>query len=129
VRAEWRAASDEPTPAVKQFYVYILASASRRLHIGCTSDLARRVAQHRAGLGVAHTARYRFGALVHFEVTADARVAVRRERQLKGWLGARRVALIEATNPEWRDLARDWEVEPPAHPPPRRTRDPSLRSG
>ncbi len=68
---------------MKHVYVYILASESRRLYIGCTSDLPRRLAEHRAPANRAHAGRYRITKLVHLEVTTDARAAVARERQIK----------------------------------------------
>ena len=89
----------------RQYCVYILASRSRRLYVGCTSDLARRLAQHRAGVFEGFTARYRVQILVHFEVTADARAAVARERELKGWSRERKMRLVEASNAGWLDLA------------------------
>ena len=92
------------------YYVYILASHSRRLYVGMTSDLERRLAQHRhVAFVYAHTARYRITRLVYFECTASAAAAAHRERQLKGWLRARKVALIETQNPCWTDLA----IRPP----------------
>jgi len=89
----------------KTYYVYILASLSRVLYVGCTSDLVRRLAQHRSGVKPeAFTHRYRVTRLVHVEVYEDAYAAVCRERQLKGWTRARKVALLEAANAGWRDL-------------------------
>jgi putative endonuclease len=87
----------------RTFWVYILASRSRVLYIGVTKDLARRLAQHRAGLS-SFTARYRVDRLVYAEEHASPRDAIAREKQLKGWTRARKVALIEEHNPTWRDL-------------------------
>jgi putative endonuclease len=92
---------------VREFHVYILASRSRVLYIGVTSDLMSRVLQHRMGQ-VEFTAKYLVRRLVYVETTQDAYAAIRREKQLKGWLRRKKVALIEATNPEWHDLAADW---------------------
>ena len=86
------------------FYVYILASRSRNLYVGITSDLHRRLAQHRAGMS-AHSARYRVARLVHVETTADPRAAITREKQLKGWAREKKLALVAASNPGWDDLA------------------------
>ena len=94
------------------YYVYIMASDARCLYVGCTSNLERRVAQHRLGVFRGFTARYRVTKLVHYEETGDVRVAINRERALKGWVRRRKVALIEATNPAWRDLAQDWGLPP-----------------
>ena len=92
----------------RDFFVYLLASTSRVLYIGCTSDLSRRVYQHRHGLLAGFTRTYRVRRLVYFEQVANARVAVVRERQLKGWARWKKVRLIEGMNPTWADLARDW---------------------
>lgn len=86
------------------YWVYILASRSRVLYVGVTNDLARRVAEHRAGEGGAFTKRYRVHRLVHAEEHRDVRDAIAREKTLKGWTRARKVALVEAANPEWADL-------------------------
>jgi putative endonuclease len=92
----------------KTYYVYLLASLSRVLYVGCTSDLARRLAQHRGGVWLgSFTHRYRVTRLVHVEVYGAPYDAVTRERQLKGWTRARKVALIEATNAGWHDLSAD----------------------
>ncbi|MDF1502033.1 GIY-YIG nuclease family protein [Roseisolibacter sp. H3M3-2] len=91
----------------KTLWVYIMASRTRRLYLGCTSSLPRRVLQHRTAYYRGHTAKYRIERLVWYEAHADARSAVRRERELKGWLRARKVALVESENAGWRDLAPD----------------------
>jgi putative endonuclease len=93
---------------VKHYYVYILASVSRALYNGVTNDLLRRIAQHRAGEGSKHTAKYNIHRLVHVETTNDIRDAIAREKQLKSWSRRKKVELIESTNPEWRDLSQEW---------------------
>jgi len=92
---------------MRRFYVYLLASHSRRLYIGVTNDLLRRLAEHREGR-CEFTSRYRITRLVHYEYVADAMSAITREKQLKGWLRRRKIELIERTNPFWEDLAADW---------------------
>ena len=73
---------------------------------GITNDLQRRLFEHREQTSkCAHTTRYRTNRLVYFEVSETAYVAIAREKQLKGWLRARKVALIEEANPTWDDLA------------------------
>ena len=86
-------------------HVYILASRGRTLYIGMTNDLLRRVHQHKTGQIEGFTQRYNVNRLVHFEAFTDVRDAKKREKQLKGWLRARKIKLIEAQNPEWEDLA------------------------
>ncbi len=92
---------------MRTYHVYILASHSRRLYVGVTSDLRRRVAEHRSGALPGHTRRYRITQLVHFEAWTDARAAIAREKQLKRWPRERKFRLIEARNLAWRDLAAD----------------------
>jgi putative endonuclease len=87
------------------FYVYILASIRRTLYIGVTSDLRRRVFQHKTGAIEGFTARYRVNRLVYFEVAESAEGAIKREKQLKAWVRRRKMELIEAENPEWEDLS------------------------
>jgi putative endonuclease len=91
--------------AAPSYTVYILASLNRRLYIGVTNDLECRVLQHRAGRAGAFTARYRITRLVYFEQTGDVRAAIAREKELKRWSRARKVALIESGNAGWVDLA------------------------
>ena len=91
-------------PVVRQYFIYILASHSRVLYVGVTNDLARRLHEHRSGTIVSFTARYHVVKLVHFETTNDVRVAIAREKQLKGWPRARKERLINRHNSGWRDL-------------------------
>ena len=90
------------------YYVYILASRSRVLYIGVTNDLKRRIAEHKQYRVRGFTARYNVTRLVYFEETASSRSAVAREKQLKGWTRKKKIALIEAVNPEWRDMSEEW---------------------
>ena len=92
---------------MRQFYVYVLASRSRRLYVGVTNNLLFRLAQHRNG-ECAFTARYRITRLVYFEATGNIRSAIEREKQIKSWRREKKVALIVASNPTWDDLAADW---------------------
>ena len=105
-----------------RYYVYIMASHSRVLYIGVTSDLQRRVYQHKCGMFDGFTARYRVTHLVYYEETPNSRAAVARERQIKGWLREKKVRLIESQKAGWIDLAVDWFERPGGT-------DPSLRSG
>jgi putative endonuclease len=91
-----------------QYSVYILASKSRRLYVGVTNDLERRIYEHKQKLADGFTAKYRIDRLVHFEDTADVITAIEREKQIKGWLRDKKIALIEASNPIWEDLSEAW---------------------
>jgi putative endonuclease len=84
-----------------------MSSASRVLYIGVTSNLLSRVTQHREMNIPGFTARYRVTELVYFEAFGDIRLAIAREKQIKGWLRARKIALIESFNPSWRNLAAE----------------------
>jgi len=95
---------------MKEYFVYIMASASGTLYTGVTGDLERRVAEHKQKLIPGFTARYNITRLVYYESTPDVRSAIAREKQIKGWLRAKKVALIESVNPQWRDLSEDWDI-------------------
>lgn len=84
--------------------VYILASLSKRLYIGVTSDLPKRMQEHRLGIRSDFPQRYRMTRLVHYEAFERVTDAIRREKELKGWRREKKLALIEATNADWLDL-------------------------
>ncbi len=90
------------------YFVYILASRARVLYVGITNDLVRRLHEHKTGALHGFTKRYNIDALVYFESTEDVGVALEREKQLKRWTRKRKFRLIEAQNPDWRDLCVDW---------------------
>src|SRR5213595_2933837 len=90
---------------MRTYYVYIMASRSRVLYAGVTNDLVRRVDEHKRGLTPGFTSKYHVTRLVYFEQFADIRDAIAREKQIKGWVRARKVELIERRNPLWGDLA------------------------
>lgn len=87
------------------FYVYIMASVSRTLYVGVTNDIQRRVCEHKAKATPSFTERYNVTRLVHVEEYDSIVAAIEREKGIKGWDRAKRVALIEQDNPTWRDLA------------------------
>ncbi len=91
-------------------YVYILANDTNVcLYTGVTSDLARRLHEHRAEFDPdAFTAKYHVHKLVYFEETPDPYAAITREKQIKSWSRRKKNALIESTNPDWIDLSADW---------------------
>jgi putative endonuclease len=90
-------------------YVYILASKGKRLYIGITTGLEQRVWEHKNKLHPqSFTAKYNVNQLVYFERFATIPAAVAREKELKGWLRYRKIALIVSTNSDWRDLSADW---------------------
>ncbi|HEY7028604.1 MAG TPA: GIY-YIG nuclease family protein [Gemmatimonadales bacterium] len=105
---------------MKVFCVYMLASRTRTLYVGVTSNLLKRLAEHRAMRPRSFTSRYRATRLVYIETTPNARAAIAREKQIKAWSRRKKIALIEAANPTWEDLAEHWFGA--------RQRDSSLRS-
>ena len=90
-------------------YTYILASKTRgTLYIGVTNNLLRRVHEHRQKLVGGFTKRYNVSKLVYYEVTENIESAIVREKQIKGWLRSKKLALVESMNPEWDDLSETW---------------------
>jgi putative endonuclease len=104
-----------------EFYVYIMTNKSRTLYTGVTNNLTRRVYEHKHKLVPGFTSKYNITQLVYFESTPNVRAAIAREKQIKGWLRAKKIALIDSLNPQWNDLSTSWYDEPSG--------DPSLRSG
>jgi putative endonuclease len=90
------------------YFVYFMCNESRMLYVGVTNDLRKRVFQHKSRLIPGFTQRYNLYKLVNFEMFGDIRAAIAREKQFKGWLHSKKVALINAKNPQWKDLAESW---------------------
>ena len=90
------------------YYVYILTNYTNTvLYTGVTNNLLRRVSEHREKKADSFTKRYNTWKLVYFEEGNDIREAIQREKQIKAGPRARKVALVETTNPKWRDLWPD----------------------
>ena len=85
-----------------------MTNRSGTLYTGVTNDLRRRVAQHRRGVGSHFTAKYRIRQLIYYQACTDVKSAIAREKEIKGWRRAKKVALIESVNPDWRDLSEEW---------------------
>ncbi len=88
----------------RTYHVYILTNDSGTLYVGVTSNLERRIGEHRLGLVAGFTKKYRLKRLVYYEETNDVREALDRERQIKKWRRQKKIALVNTINPEWRDL-------------------------
>jgi putative endonuclease len=89
----------------KEFWVYILTNKPEgTLYIGVTSDLARRVWEHKNKVVEGFTLQYNLDTLVYCEAFDDAEGAIAREKQMKKWKRAWKIRLIEDGNPEWKDL-------------------------
>jgi len=93
---------------MKYYYVYILSNKKRgTLYIGVTSDIVKRVYEHKNKLVEGFTKKYSVDRLVYYEITRDINIAIRREKQLKKWKRVWKLELIEKNNPDWKDLYYD----------------------
>ena len=93
----------------KTYYVYLLTTAQNKtLYVGVTNDLRRRLYEHQNELADSFTKRYHVHKLVYFEQANEIESAISREKQIKGWNRAKKNALVETMNPEWKDLS--WMV-------------------
>jgi putative endonuclease len=90
------------------YFAYIIASRSRTLYVGVTSDLRRRIFQHKQKTHPGFTARYNCNRLVWFESFSEVSAAIQREKEIKGWTRAKKIALVELANPTWEDLSAPW---------------------
>ena len=91
------------------YFVYILSNWNDSVvYIGVTSNLPKRLYEHRSGLADGFTKKYNVHKLVYFEQTSDVYSALSREKQLKKWSRPKKNLLIEHQNPTWRDLSLDW---------------------
>ncbi|MDQ3707420.1 MAG: GIY-YIG nuclease family protein [Chloroflexota bacterium] len=88
-----------------------MTNKNRTLYVGVTNNQERRVYEHKNKLFDGFTSRYGLTELVYFAETDDIREAIACEKQIKGWVRARKVALIEEDNPLWVDLSADWFVD------------------
>jgi len=93
---------------MRKGYVYILASKRNgTLYTGVTSDLAKRVYEHKNNLVDGFTKKYNVHSLVYYEVHEDIEEAILREKQIKKWNRKWKLRIIEEMNPEWRDLYQE----------------------
>lgn len=93
---------------MKTYYVYIMTNRSRTLYTGVTNDLKRRVWEHKQKLVSGFTQKYNLTKLVYFEAGSNIRAAIARGKKIKGWLRAKKVALIDSVNPQRKDLSETW---------------------
>jgi putative endonuclease len=92
----------------KMYYVYILSSNRRVLYIGMTSNIEQRVFQHKTHVFGGFTSKYNVTSLVYFEHHGSVITAIRRGKEMKAWRREEKIALIESTNPKWKDLSYGW---------------------
>ena len=92
-----------------QYFVYILTNWNNKvMYIGVTSNLERRLYEHKNELADGFTKSYHVHKLVYYEETSDVNAAIEREKQLKGWRREKKNTLVETMNPLWKDLSEDW---------------------
>jgi putative endonuclease len=96
---------------MKEYFVYIMANEARTIYVGVTNSLERRVYQHKNKLVEGFTSMYGLHKLVYYAATNAVREAIAWEKRIKGWTRAKKVALIEETNPHWDDLSAGWYSE------------------
>jgi putative endonuclease len=92
------------------YYVYIMTNRSKTLYRGVTGNLEQRVFERKQGIKGEFAARYKIDRLVYFERFGDIHAAIDREKQIKGLLRHKKIALIVSMNPEWKDLSEAWFV-------------------
>ena len=110
----------------RSYYVYIMTNRSKTLYTGVTGNLPGRTLEHKQGVRGQFAARYKIDRLVYFERFGRIVAAIAREKQIKGLLRIKKIALIVSMNPDWKDLSEGWWVQPISAP---QCIDPSLRSG
>jgi putative endonuclease len=93
------------------YFTYIVCSRSGTLYIGMTNSIDRRALEHKRGAIDGFAAKYHCTRLVYYESYDDVLKAIGREKQLKGWARAKKIALIESRNPRWQDLAEKWGAQ------------------
>ncbi|GMU97211.1 GIY-YIG nuclease family protein [Ignavibacterium album] len=90
---------------MKDYYIYIMTNKSKTLYTGMTNNLNRRVYEHKNKLIEGFTKKYNIDKLIYFELFNNPKDAIRREKQIKGWIRKKKIELIESMNPEWKDLS------------------------
>jgi putative endonuclease len=95
----------------RHYLVYMIASISRVLYIGMTSNLRKRLWEHQNGIFEGFSKQYRCHRLVWFESYDDVTKAIDREKQLKRWNRTKKEWLIAQRNPTWEDLAAEWYLK------------------
>ena len=89
-------------------YVYIMSSKSAVLYVGVTNDIKRRAYEHKNHLVEGFTDQYDIDRLVYVEEISNAASAIKREKQIKGWVRKKKVQLVDSINPDWEDISLTW---------------------
>ncbi len=93
---------------MNKYYVYIMTNHSGTLYTGVTNNIIRRVYEHKNKCIAGFTKKYNIDQLVYYDETPDICAAIEREKQIKGWVRKKKIALIESMNPTWKDLSSGW---------------------
>jgi putative endonuclease len=94
---------------MKNYFVYLLTNKNHRvMYVGVTSDLERRIFEHKNKMIEGFTARYNVDKLVYFEQTSDVHAALNREKEIKKWRREKKNNLVASINPRWLDLSEEW---------------------
>jgi putative endonuclease len=94
---------------MKEYYVYIITNRKNgTLYTGMTNDIERRVYEHKHKVNQGFASKYNCTKLVYFDSYPSVVDTIAREKQIKGWLRSKKIALIESMNPDWKDLSEDW---------------------
>ena len=96
----------------KAYYVYLLTNRNNRvIYVGVTSDLERRVYEHKNKLHEGFTQKYNVNKLVYYESSCDVMAAIEREKQIKKWRREKKNQLVMQMNPNWDDLSLGWGID------------------
>ncbi len=93
---------------MKTSYVYIMGSESGTLYVGMTSEIKKRVYEHKNHLIPGFTDKYNIDRLLYVETMGEPTSAINREKQIKAWRREKKVALIDSQNIAWNDISEDW---------------------
>lgn len=103
--SEWQGMTKDLDVSDKKGYIYILTNASDKiLYVGITSDLIKRIYEHKKKLVEGFSQKYNLTKLVYYEICDDIYSAISREKQIKGWIRSKKIDLIQKLNPTWADL-------------------------
>ena len=127
IPSEARDLSLSASGMTKTYYVYLATNVNRNvLYVGVTNDPARRLDEHRRGVGGAFSTLYKVNTLVHLEAYDRVEEAIAREKRIKGWRRSKKDALVESLNPAWADIGPTLAGDAP---PPVEAKGPSRSSG
>ena len=107
--------SEGPMHSHHSYYVYIMSNRSKTLYTGVTNNLLRRVCEHKQRAGSEFCKHYKLDRLVYAERFQYVENAIAREKQIKGWLRIKKIALIVSQNPTLNDLSLEWLKPVPLH--------------